>query len=145
MSDISKTGRMNLADMAHLIAHSGYLAYRNTLIGGAPPILQETYRRMTNPKVGDLVLEITTYRREPWDPGGLGYLDRVTVEPAMSEEDWDAGEEGAPWSECPTMVVHYLRPFVPTIDGKHEVRWHNAEFIALPTSPGWIGIGTPTG
>ena len=122
-------------ELAWLIAHSGYLAYRATLIGNAPPSTRLLFERMRNPRPGDLVLETTTYHREPWDPGGLGYLDRIVFEPMCTEDEWD--DEDGPYASCPTDKVWYVRPFVPTADGKTEVRWHNADFIALPDGPRW--------
>ena len=124
-------------ELAWLIAHSGHLAHRAAMIGNPPPSTRLIFERMRNPQVGDLVLETSTYYREPWDPGALGYLDRVGLEPICSEEEWDEEEEG-PYASCPTEKVWYVRPFVPTIDGKTEVRWHNADFIALPDCARWL-------
>lgn len=110
-----------LLELARLVAHSGYLAYTNTLIGGAPPATQACYKRMANPTVGDVVLEVSTYHREPWNPGALGRLVSEGMEPWSADDD-EAGLEH----------VWYVKPFMPTEDGSATVRWTNARFIALP-------------
>lgn len=121
-------------ELARLISHSGYLAYMNTLVGNATPAIRATFDRMRRPVPGDLVLEITTYNREPWDPGALGYLVRVVDEIVHEPTEEDPYEEPFSYEER----AWYVRPFVPTEDGRAEVRWHNAEFIALPDRTHWL-------
>lgn len=123
------------ADMARLIAHSGYTAYTFTLVGSRAPIVTDAYNRMKNPRVGDLVLETSTYYREPWDPGGLGYL----LEVADESLNWPADVVAdCGLTEPPTERAWYIKPFVPTQDGQWRVRWSNANFIALPDSLRWV-------
>jgi hypothetical protein len=122
-------------ELARLVAINGYAAWSATLVGDPAPSVRALYDRMRDPQPGDLVLETSTGYREPWDPGALGYLDRVVMEPAMSPEQWAEGaDEGEP---LPYEQIWYVRPFVPTEDGKWEVRWHNASFIALPDRMRW--------
>ncbi len=117
-------------DLVYLIAINAYATWTATLIGNAHPSTKALYLRMRNPQIGDLVLETSTIHREPWDPGALGRLVGVSKEVWGEAEDWSSGEQ-------PTEQVWYLEPFLPTKDGKTEVRWCNADFIAIPDSLRW--------
>lgn len=121
-------GHQQTANLARLVAHSGYLAWTNTLVGDRAPVVTDCNKRMRDPQIGDLVLETSTYYREPWDPGALGWLLSVDQEPWYTEEDGTVLIE----------QVWYVEPFVPRADGEFKVRWTNAMFIALPDALRWV-------
>jgi hypothetical protein len=112
------------------LAQSAHLAYTNALVGNPAPSVAEALSRMRDVRVGDLVLETTTYYRQPWSSAGLGYLMELEQEPVSDEENWDGD------LPIPTEPVYYIRP----LDGSQErVRWTNARFIALPPYPEQTG------
>lgn len=121
-------------ELARLIAMAGYAAWCATLIGNAPPSTKALYDRMRAPQPGDLVVETSTLHRTPWDPGAVGRLLRTAMEPRWTRERWiaDGGDADEP---IRTEQIWYVAPFVPTQDGRDEVRWWNASFIAIPDVP----------
>ena len=141
------------------LAILGHSLYKVTLVGNPAPFVERLGARMRAPRPGDLVVEISTiYRllRGQWDTAALGYLLREVDEPAFTREAWEAERAAeAAWHaqhhpdepyepteefttyDPPMERVQYLQRF----DGNGEFRWHNAEFIALPTTlpTQWLG------
>jgi hypothetical protein len=121
-----------------LIATIGYNLYRTTSVGNPAPIVKTLGDRMRDPRPGDLVLEVSSIywkmKQEPFDASNLGFLTRTAMEPVFTEEEWNEEPElghdnqPLPYGACPTEKVYYIN----RLDGKGEVRWHNAAFIALP-------------
>ena len=104
-------------------------AYGSVLIGNAPLVTQRAYRRMSNPQVGDLVIEASTVYRmrheNATDLDGVGFLEKVADEPVTWSDPefvWDEAVEGQPE---PTERCWYIRTF----DGR-LFRWTNARIIA---------------
>lgn len=113
---------MTEAEIARVLRVSAYRAYLNTLIGAAPPCVQEAYKRMTHPRVGDWVIEISTiYIASRSDVEGVGVLEEIAREP-IDFLEWDEAEDGP----VPEETVYYLR----LIDGR-RFRWSNASIIAV--------------
>lgn len=122
---------IDLEEIATVMRRSIYNAYSNTLIGNAPQRVTDAYDRMTNPKIGDWVIEASTvygFRHNPSSPlDGVGILENVAhekVDFGDPEFVWDEKEEGRPH---PTEKVHYIR----TMDGR-LFRWTNAMIVAAP-------------
>lgn len=121
------------------LAVAGYQAYSMSLVGNPAPSVRRYYERVTEPRPGDLVLEITTFGRDPWAAAGLGELLEVTEEPIMSEDEHHAMiREGnyfkhpdEKYDAVPIERVQYIEPLDP--DLPRRFRWVNAEFIALPS------------
>lgn len=108
-------------------------AYSNTLIGSAPPKVKESYRRMTTPRPGNLVIEATTIRMMRHKPAseldGIGFLDSIAQEKVDFGPGfvWNEEEEGRPH---PLETVYYIRTF----DGR-LFRWTNALIVAADVEP----------
>lgn len=129
---------MNHEQTVRLIETLAYNLYRNTLIGNAPPNIQEAHDDLTHPKPGDLVVEISTIYnqgargRDGMEPRGLcgiGRLVRKCSEPFCSMQEWidvHGGEEAEP---IPEEHVWYI---LLEFDDGREYRWTNAVFIKVP-------------
>src|SRR5690606_36234682 len=102
--------KMNIEDIASAFRRSADNAYKNTLIGSAPKRVADAYDRMTNPVVGDWVVELSTIgMKDRSDLDGIGILEEVALEKIdFSDPDfvWDEEEEGCPW---PTERIFYIR------------------------------------
>lgn len=109
-----------------------------TLVGNPTPRVAELYKRMQNPRPGDLVIESGTakygrgprpvagYETSEGQGGGIGFLVRTAREP-MPVEEWDVAVDGP----IPDELVWYIR----RLDKNEMVRWVNARFIAIPPFP----------
>jgi len=86
------------ARLLAIIGHELFLAAQGTPLG----------HRMSNPRPGDLVLEITDFGRG-WDPNRIGRLVRI---------------EGRPPDQRHVVA--------PLHDPELRLAWEHAEFIALP-------------
>jgi hypothetical protein len=127
--------KMELEAIATAFRRSAYNAYSNTLISG-PKIITDAFNRMTNPQVGDWVIETSTVfmtrprmRRSPSsDLDGVGILEEIAWENVQFPDPgfvWNEEEEGRPH---PTEKIYYIR----TLDGR-RFRWSNASIIAAQT------------
>lgn len=127
---MSAKKKTDMEKLAMSIRRFAYAAYTATLVGKAPDCTINFNRRMREPLVGDLVIEISTvYRsRGTTDLDAVGYLEETTREKVVFTGDpdfvWDADVEG---QSHPTEPVTYIR----TLDGR-RFRWTNASFVALP-------------
>lgn len=125
-----------------LVAVAGYQAYAHSLVGKPAPAVRDYFERVREPREGDLVLEMSTFRMEPWEPGGLGWLLEFKQEPIQSVADHKAMmEEGDYWKRpgesydaVPYEPVWYIDPLDPFATS--PFRWTNADFIAIPTTYG---------
>jgi hypothetical protein len=141
-----------------LVAVLGYNLYSATLVGNPAPFVERLSRRIRDPQPGDLVLEVSTITRQlradPFDACGLGILRRVADEPAFTKEEHD--EEQAALAAAIPDEPYEPEPYDPPLervqyidrlDGSGEFRWHNAEFIAIPTDLAnrWLGDPQPSG
>lgn len=106
----------------------GYQAYRNSLVGNPCPAVRDYFQRVTSPRPGDMVLEITNRSAPPLDR--VGRLISVGMEnpppEVLSEEDYDEEEWGRPYPPYQEKVWR-----IRTLDGR-EFRWWNADFIVIP-------------
>ncbi len=120
--------RPDAEKMAKAIRSMAHNAYRHTLVSDAPRAVVAAHKRMTNPRPGDLVCEISTISCESRDLEAVGYLQSVTQEPVGFDDPnftWDEKLEGCP---RPTEEVFNIL----TLDGRAS-RWTNAQFIAALT------------
>ena len=90
---------MTAEDLVCLIGQVGYAMWNLAL--SATPKCMDTWRRMSTPHVGDLVIEITT---PGWNAERVGILRR------------DLGNEGC---------------IIERLDTGGEVHWRNAKFVAI--------------
>ena len=116
--------KVSRAAMAEMIAQAAYVSYKMTL-GTVPPLMSAHFRRMTVPRIGDWVLEVSTHSfgHKPRYPASMrvGKLLRDVSEPIPME--WNEAEDGP----HPEERVYYIEG----LDGV-EHRWTNASFIAIP-------------
>jgi hypothetical protein len=118
-----------------LIVANAYAAYRNCLVGKPAPRVYREYERRNNPQPGDLVMEISTRRRD-----GLGTLRSIDEEPIMGRVEyceawlegnyWGASHETDTYADLPTERVFYVEALDPT-QHPSTMRWVNADFIAI--------------
>jgi hypothetical protein len=97
------------------------------LVGYPAPKVKQLDDRMRAPRVGDLVLEVSTIYWEERVGTRLGRLERTVREPVFTPEEWAEGGGGT--DPIPTEDIWYL-----TLADGREYRWHNATFIAVPTA-----------
>src|SRR5579863_1164207 len=93
---------------------------RATLVGDGPiPGDKSMYEQIIHPQPGDLVLEISSRRRHPFD-GRLGWLRKVVREPWDGE--WDEEVDGP--------RPHETYWYIDGVDGR-EHRWFDCYFICI--------------
>lgn len=100
-----------------LLAISVYVAWHNTLCGNQSQDQNEYYKRLGNPQIGDLVLEITTMHRVA-AMDRIGYLEAIEFRDAPG---WD--------DESPAPKEKYWR--IRKLDGE-LFEWSNSRFIVIP-------------
>lgn len=106
----------------------GYQAYKNTLVGNQAPAVRQYYRRITSPRPGDMVLEITKRSAPPMDR--IGRLISVGIqEPPPREVSKGNCKEWARSLPHPPYLTVVWR--IQTLDGR-EFNWWNADFIMIP-------------
>lgn len=117
----------NTETLVLLLKHSAYNTYLATLCGG-PKYLQDLFKELRNPRVGDLVMETTTHRMRDRNPvEGIGRLVRVTSEPMYTRQAWNAfgGKDSEPIPEEKIYTIELV------FDDGREFRWKNADFIKV--------------
>jgi hypothetical protein len=129
---------MEKYELIRLLAVNARELYSSTLVGNPAPATKELGEIIKNPKVGDLVLELSRaiyiyadqfpgrYDEELKESAYMGRLISITEEPIdrNSEEKWDEKEEGRPVPLEKVWVIEKL------LDGS-VVRWSNANFIKV--------------
>jgi hypothetical protein len=123
-------------DTLYALGAVGYELWSSQLIGNSPPITQRRFERMDKPEPGDLVLETSSAwmwikkRQKVGDwwcaENAIGTFLRQEWEPIPNWNEEDEGES------APKERVWYIRSH----DGR-ELRWTNANFIAILPSSGW--------
>lgn len=111
--------------LVDLLRLSAYLLYKNSLYVG-PKCTETTFEELYNPKVGDLVMEITTYgMRNPIE--GIGRLMKIESEPIYKTKE-EQIKDGWLENENPTQIVYTLSLI---FDDNREYRWTNCKFIKV--------------
>lgn len=113
--------------LATLMRRAIYNNWDCVLVGNAPEFVRKHFERMSNPIVGDLVIEASTLgmaNRDDLD--GIGLLEEIAWEKVPFDGPWDEAVEGQPH---PTEKCFYIR----TLDGR-RFRWTNARIIAALTT-----------
>ena len=116
--------------LVRLLRHSAYELYRASFSGQSPR-LRSLFDELINPKVGDLVMETTTYYMKSRDPlEGIGTLVAVGYAPYYKtrEEARAAGYEDD--EPIPTRQVWDI---TLDFDDGRLFRWENANFIKVKT------------
>lgn len=121
MSSKDTAGNKKAVDfdtLVELLAANAFIAYWNT-VGEHQSVAQAHYfKRMGDPKPGDLVLEMSSLNQQP-AINRLGRLISVEKEPYP---DWDESEGEAPSRDVWT---------IKTLDGR-MFRWENCRFCVVP-------------
>lgn len=103
----------------------------------ASPSGRSTYERMRDPRMGDLVMEVTSFRRlrdEETRTHGFGILLGKRKEWASTDEEWaslmaDEPEDLRGNHNRPTDTAWYIQYGPKATD---ICRWTNCSFIAMP-------------
>lgn len=109
------------AEIIRLLVVNAYHAWNNCLVGDPTPRIAELYKELSNPQVGDMVLETSTFGRKRRTPA-IGRLTKVAREPAYPTDEWNESEDGP----MPLDTFWYLTG----LDGD-EQRWANCTFIKV--------------
>ncbi len=110
-------------ELAELVAQVTLNLRRACMVGSPAPVVAYMWNLMNDPRPGDLVLEVSRFRKEPFEPASLGRLVRVeddevrgriyTVVPLTGPQ---AGEE-VPWENASFVKVLTERPRPPAEPG----------------------------
>lgn len=93
------------------------------LVGNPAPSVKELRHWLENPRVGDLVIEITSYARQDTDRRRFGRLLKIVQDPI-----WDADDEEIdPADRAMTEDVWHIETHVGEI-----VIWRNCKFLRVP-------------
>lgn len=107
------------------------------LVGNPAPKVAEMYARMTDPRPGDLVAEVTSFfRTRDIDTKikGFGILIDHREEWASTDEEWAATIAEDPDLNADEDRFHDHAWYIQYGPAAEDVcRWVNCEFIAVPT------------
>jgi len=109
---------IDINSLLEVLASTAYISYTNCLFGSCPEFLHKYYERISNPEIGDLVLEISSVKRVP-AINRIGELISIKPEPYP---DWEDEDEPAPERNIWT---------IKCLD-KNIFRWENCSFISIP-------------
>lgn len=113
---------MEKGELARLLEVAAYNLYRATIVphsGSQREIHEDVY----NPRVGDLVLEVSAYGVELGSDGEIVQGSRLGRWLRTEHEEYEDG------ASCKFDVIE-------TVDGR-EFRWHNHKFIKVPEKVFW--------
>lgn len=109
--------KTQIETLCRLLLVNARLVYTSCLVGNPCQHVAERLKRITTPRCGDLVMEISSqYESNPLDH--VGRLIMVADEPIHHEE----------WNEEPKPLVDYW--YIETLDGRLMI-WHNCAFIVV--------------
>ncbi len=114
------------------------------LVGNPVPSVKRIRERMSNPQVGDLVLETSRFYRSYLQVESFGILLARRAEWAQTDDDWN--QEITREIEAAKEWGYTYQPEARPIDrdtwyvqyGPQPddiCRWHNCSFITIPTEP----------
>jgi hypothetical protein len=110
-------------ELVELIKINAYNTYRATLIAG-PKFTQDLFKELSNPKPGDLVMEVTTHRMKNRDPfEGIGRLVGVGYAPLFATAAGYGPDEKIPERKVWDITLDF--------DDGRAFRWENASFIKV--------------
>jgi len=114
-------------EVMRALASSAYRAYMFSCVSQAP-LAVEYMNRVTNPNVGDLVMEVSNFGADAINRIGRLISARPENPPVsqVDPETYDESAWGRPYPPYMEMT-HRIR----TLDGR-EFAWTNARFIAIP-------------
>lgn len=129
-------------ELARLLAFNAYRLYL-----AAPDCA--VWQFVISPRVGDLVVEISTIYDRDRDPYRLGRLLRDCREPRQTEpipealvsvpDDWTKDQIAGfqrYWDAMPRGIPTERVFYIDRLDGGGEYRWHNAHIIRVFETPG---------
>jgi len=114
-------------ELVKLLKGTAYNLWSATLCAG-PQSINDLFNELRDPKLGDLVMETTTFRISNRDPlEGIGRLISITREPIYTQKEWEeaGAEDGEP---IPTEKIYTI---ALVFDDGREFRWKNASFIKV--------------
>lgn len=123
---MKKEDRIRLVELLKISAHE---LYRSTLVGSPAPRVEELGRELSEPKPGDLVMEITTHRMKERDPlEGIGRLVARGLAPYYATRE-DARAAG--WEDDEPIPDREVWDITLEFDDGRAFRWENASFIKV--------------
>lgn len=130
-----------------MLANATYAMHRAVLVGNPAQVTAEAYERMTHPRPGDIVVEISSVSRSDWPmSSGVGELLFAADRKPRTAEEWEEAVAAGFWKARKQRPRANVEPdlfdyfYVDPLDGAQRTCWENANFIAVPGSP----FGEPT-
>lgn len=118
------------------LATMAFHLQRASMVGNPAPVVSEIWDRISEPKVGDLVAEVTYWfpsRDEDHRARSLGILIERRAEWACSDEQWEQWQAEDPDGERPIeRDAWYIQYGSKAAD---ICRWTNCMFVAIPLDP----------
>lgn len=121
-----------LESAAVLIGSAGLTAWSNCLIGGAPPAIAAYYRRASEPQIGDLVVESSSFflrcsrNDRPFTCVGTLVKHELEALPFAADPDNPEQDQGT-YTEDAWYIDILSAP-----EGTEPFRWVNASFVSIP-------------
>ncbi len=114
--------------LVNLIRIAAVNAYKASLVAG-PAFTTNLFNELNSPKPGDLVMEITTYRRPNRNPlEGIGRLLSITEVPYFKSREEAAAAGYNEDEPIPSRTVWELKM---EFDDGQTTTWENASFIKI--------------
>lgn len=121
-----------------LLANATLAMYDAVLVGNPAPVTKAAYERMTHPRPGDIVVEISRRGRDWPRSSGVGRFLFAADRKPRTEEEWLDAERAGFWRARkrdprpnvePDMLDYF---YIDPLDGAQRACWENAQFIAVP-------------
>jgi hypothetical protein len=114
-------------DPISLLCINSYNLYMATLVGNPAPWVEKLNKELTNPLIGDLVIEISTIHHREHDKNRFGTLVKFIQTPVFTPAQW---AEAQKYSEGNEPMPYEKGVVIFTSDGV-EFTWTNASFIKV--------------
>lgn len=126
-------------ELVKLLAWATLELWDACVVGNPAPRVQEIYEEMSNPKPGDIVLEISSAGQREWPQGKhLGRLLLRCKAMPRTEEEWTEAEGAGDW-KMDSRRGYGPYWYVDPLDGSQRRRWSNAQFIRVPSAQERVG------
>jgi hypothetical protein len=115
-------------ELLGLLIASAYANYSSSLIGG-PAISLDRFNFLSKPRVGDLVMEVSSLHMRSHDEHRIGWLVSDQYEPYGTDQWWE--ENKADYGEEPRPQERVFT--IKRLVGGETSRWTNAMMVRVVT------------
>jgi hypothetical protein len=113
-----------------LVRAGAYALWQSATTGGST-FSQATYKWVTEPRPGDLVMEVSSIGLSVKDDDRIGYLVSHQKEPCFTPEEWEKKVGVGVAARKEKVPEEWIYRITRLTNGQ-EVRWENARFIRVP-------------